>query len=199
MLVNAGGLWAHGIAASFVGELSGDRGVSIETDCQSKTAQSDRLGPLLQVGHPGGVPAVYFAKAHYFSYQGKSPFQHLIYPLPSDGGLGIHATNDLSGATRFGPDVTWVNEVDYDFDVSRKADFVGAIQSYFPGLDADRLVPAYTGIRPKLAGKGGPVADFMIQGEEAHGVPGLVNLFGIESPGLTASLSIGEYVREILL
>ena len=105
----------------------------------------------------------------------------------------------LSGATRFGPDVTCVDEIDYECDVSRKADFVRAIRPCFPGLDEDRLVPAYTGIRPKLAGKGGPVADFIIQGEEAHGVSGLVNLFGIESPGLTASLSIGKYVREILL
>ncbi len=183
LLVNAGGLWAQGIAASFVGELCGNRG----------------HGPLLQGGDPGGVPAVYFAKAHYFSYQGKSPFQHLIYPLPSDGGLGIHATNDLSGATRFGPDVTWVDEVDYDFDESRKADFVGAIRSYFPGLDEERLVPAYTGIRPKLVGAGAPAVDFVIQGEGDHGVSGLVNLFGIESPGLTASLAIGEHVRDILL
>jgi L-2-hydroxyglutarate oxidase LhgO len=232
MLVNAGGLWAQGVAASIGGEVSGDRGhgpllqgrdrghgpllqggdrgVSIETDCQSKTAQFERLGPLLQggdrghgpllqVGNSGGVMGVYFAKAHYFSYQGTSPFQHLIYPLPSDGGLGIHATNDLSGATRFGPDVTWVDEVDYGFDESRKVDFVGAIRSYFPGLDEERLVPAYTGIRPKLVGAGVPAVDFVIQGEADHGVPGLVNLFGIESPGLTASLAIGEHVRGILL
>ena len=126
------------------------------------------------------------------------PFQHLVYPLPNDGGLGIHATNDLSGAARFGPDVSWVDSVDYGFDESRKGKFVAAIRKYFPALDEDKLVPAYTGIRPKLSGPGEVAADFVIQGEADHGVPNLVNLFGIESPGLTASLAIGEYVKELL-
>jgi L-2-hydroxyglutarate oxidase LhgO len=146
-------------------------------------------GPLLQQ---------YFAKGHYFAYQGKSPFRHLVYPVPSAGGLGIHATNDLAGSARFGPDVTWIDEVDYDFDDSRKPDFVAAIQRYYPGLDASKLAPAYTGIRPRLHGAGKPAVDFVIQGEADHGVRGLVNLFGIESPGLTCSLAIGEYVKEIL-
>ena len=148
-------------------------------------------------GH-GPLLHQYFAKGHYFAYQGKSPFRHLIYPVPSGGGLGIHATNDLAGTARFGPDVTWIDEVDYDFDESRKPDFVAAIQRYYPGLDASKLVPAYTGIRPKLRGAGEPAADFVIQGVKDHGVRGLVNLFGIESPGLTSSLAIGEYVRRIL-
>jgi L-2-hydroxyglutarate oxidase LhgO len=121
-----------------------------------------------------------------------------VYPLPSDGGLGIHATNDLSGAARFGPDVTWVDSIDYDFDESRKQDFVAAIKNYFPGLDEEKLTPAYTGIRPNLSGPGGPFADFVIQAQADHSVRGLVNLFGIESPGLTACLAIGEYVKEIL-
>jgi L-2-hydroxyglutarate oxidase LhgO len=195
-LVNAAGLWARGIAVSL---LSGwDRGVSKYSECQSKTAQSDKLGPLLQVGPVDLVPVVCFAKGHYFSYQGKSPFRHLIYPLPFGGGLGIHATNDLSGATRFGPDVTWVDEIDYEFDESRKADFIAAIRPYFPGLDEERLVPAYTGIRPKLDAAGELAADFVIQGEGDHGVPGLVNLYGIESPGLTASMAIGDYVQKLL-
>ena len=146
----------------------------------------------------GRVPQRYLAKGHYFAYQGKSPFRHLIYPLPSDGGLGIHATNDLSGAARFGPDVKWVDAIDYAFDESCKQAFVAAIRSYFKGLDEEKLVPAYTGIRAKLAGPGAGFTDFMIQGEAGHGVPGLVNLFGIESPGLTASLAIGEYVRTML-
>jgi len=145
-----------------------------------------------------GVPTPHFAKGHYFSYQGKSPFRHLVYPLPIDGGLGIHATIDLSGAVRFGPDVTWVDSIDYDFDESRKPDFVAAIKNYFPGLDEDKLTSAYTGIRPKLVGPGGAFADFVIQGEADHGVRGLVNLFGIDSPGLTACLAIGEYVRAML-
>ena len=145
------------------------------------------------------VPERYLAKGHYFAYQGKSPFRHLVYPLPSDGGLGVHATNDLSGAARFGPDVQWVDAIDYDFDESCRQDFVAAIRSYFKGLDEEKLVPAYTGIRAKLAGPGAAFTDFMIQGEAAHGVPGLVNLFGIDSPGLTASLAIGEYVRAMLV
>lgn len=144
------------------------------------------------------VAKVRFAKAHYFAYQGKSPFRHLVYPLPTDGGLGVHATNDVGGSARFGPDVDWVDEIDYSFDESRKQRFVDAIGSYFPGLDEARLVPAYTGIRPKLSGPGKPAADFLIQGEAAHGVMNLVNLFGIESPGLTASLAIGKYVNDLL-
>ena len=182
-LVNSAGLGAQDLVLRMFGEGGGDRAHGA---LQQHSDQAAALPPL------------YFAKGHYFSYQGKSPFQRLIYPLPFNGGLGIHATNDLSGATRFGPDVTWVEDIDYEFDDSRKAVFANAIRSYFPGLDADKLVPAYTGIRPKLTGAGGPVTDFVIQGKAGHGVPGLVNLFGIESPGLTASLAIGEYVRAML-
>ena len=122
-----------------------------------------------------------------------------MYPVAGGGGLGIHATIDLAGQTRFGPDVTWVDDINYDFDASRKADFATAIRRYYPGLDSDRLVPAYTGIRPKLSGPGEAAADFEIQAADTHGVDGLVNLFGIESPGLTASLAIGEYVYKALL
>ena len=147
---------------------------------------------------PASVPKSYFAKAHYFAYQGKSPFNHLVYPLPTDGGLGVHATNDLGGSARFGPDVDWVDKIDYAFDESRKARFVDAIRSYFPDLDESKLAPAYTGVRPKLSGPGAPAADFLIQGEALHGVKNLVNLCGIESPGLTASLAIGDYVNNML-
>jgi L-2-hydroxyglutarate oxidase LhgO len=145
------------------------------------------------------VPELHLAKGHYFAYQGEPPFRHLIYPLPSGGGLGIHATNDLAGSTRFGPDVSWVDSVDYGFDESHKPGFSAAIREYFPGLDDDKLVPAYTGVRPKLSGPGAAAADFVIQGTAVHGVASLVNLFGIDSPGLTASLAIGEYVRKVLL
>ena len=158
------------------------------------TSLLSRLKPLLQTS----LPQLYLAKGCYYAYQGKSPFRHLVYPLPFDGGLGIHATNDLSGAVRFGPDVTWVDEIDYDFDESRKADFVTAIKSYYPGLDEARLMPAYTGIRAKLAGPGAPFTDFEIQFEASHGVPGLVNLFGIDSPGLSACLAIGDYIKHNL-
>jgi len=144
------------------------------------------------------IERVHFAKGHYFAYQGKSPFNHLVYPLPSDGGLGVHATNDMGGSARFGPDVDWVDTIDYAFDESRKARFVESVKKYFPDLDETRLMPAYTGIRPKLSGPGMPVRDFVIQGPSEHGVAGLVNLFGIESPGLTASIAIGNSVRDLL-
>ncbi|NIA27701.1 MAG: FAD-dependent oxidoreductase [Desulfobulbaceae bacterium] len=173
-LINSAGLWAQVLVADL--ELE------------------SRLKSLPQVS----VQPVHFAKGHYFAYQGKSPFRHLVYPLPSGGGLGIHATNDLSGTVRFGPDVMWVDSIDYEFDQSRKPAFVAAIESYFPPLDEDKLTPAYTGIRPKLNGPDGSDADFEIQGEAEHGVPGLINLFGIDSPGLTASLAIGEYVRKMV-
>jgi L-2-hydroxyglutarate oxidase LhgO len=143
-------------------------------------------------------PTRYLAKGQYYSYQGRSPFSHLIYPLPIEGGLGIHATNDLGGAARFGPDVSWVDEVNYDFDESRKEDFVAAIRQYFPSVNEDLLVPAYVGVRAKLSGPGESAADFAIHNEEEHGFPGLVNLFGIDSPGLTSSLAIGEYVKLML-
>ncbi len=151
--------------------------------------------------HTGDFPGLlqhYFAKGHYFAYQGKSPFKHLIYPLPIDGGLGIHATNDLGGAVRFGPDVTWVDDVDYDFDESCKPEFVAAIRRYYPDLDESKLTPAFTGIRSKLHGPGGFAADFVIQNESDHGVRGLINLFGFDSPGLTSCLAIGDYVRKLL-
>ena len=144
------------------------------------------------------IERVRFAKGHYFAYQGKSPFNHLVYPIPADGGLGVHATNDMGGSARFGPDVDWVDSIDYAFDESRKGRFVESIRKYFPDIDESKLVPAYTGIRPKLSGPGMPARDFVIQGPSEHGVAGLVNLFGIESPGLTAALAIGDYVRDLL-
>jgi D-amino-acid oxidase len=143
------------------------------------------------------APHIRYAIGHYYAYPGKSPFNHLIYPLPSNEGLGIHATNDLGGAVRFGPDVRWVESIDYDFDDNCRGEFVHAIQRYYPALEPDKLSPGYTGIRPKLIGPGEPPKDFRIEGEGEHGVPGLVNLFGIESPGLSACLAIGDYVREV--
>ena len=170
-----------------------------EFDCRtlinSAGHEAQAIARLPGVSDP---PTRYLAKGQYYSYQGRSPFSHLIYPLPIEGGLGIHATNDLGGAARFGPDVSWVDEVSYDFDESRKADFIAAIRRYFPSVNADLLVPAYAGVRAKLSGPGEPAADFAIHSEEQHGLPGLVNLFGIDSPGLTSSLAIGEYVQQLL-
>jgi L-2-hydroxyglutarate oxidase LhgO len=142
----------------------------------------------------GTIPARHLAKGHYFTLQGRAPFRHLVYPVAGNGGLGIHVTLDLAGGARFGPDVEWVTTVDYAVDEARSATFVAAIRRYYPDLDAGRLQPGYAGIRPKLAGPGEPAADFCIQGPEQHGIGGLVNLYGIESPGLTAALAIADEV-----
>lgn len=140
------------------------------------------------------IPTAHFAKGHYFTMAGKSPFKHLVYPVPVPGGLGIHVTLDLAGQVRFGPDVSWLDGVDYSFDAGRAGSFYQAIRTYYPDLEDEALVPGYTGIRPKLGPAGSPNADFVIQGPSEHGVPGLVNLYGIESPGLTASLAIAGIV-----
>lgn len=143
---------------------------------------------------PEHVPPLHLAKGNYFSLAGKSPFQHLVYPVPSAGGLGIHATIDLAGKTRFGPDVQWIDDVDYAVEAARDALFYDAIREYWPNLREGQLVPDYAGIRPKVERPGGSATDFIIQGEETHGISGLVSLFGIESPGLTASLAIADHI-----
>lgn len=145
------------------------------------------------------VPVGRYCKGHYFAYHGKRPVSRLVYPLPGEFGLGIHVTLDLDGAARFGPDAMWVDRVDYEFDASRKDSFVSAIREYLPDIDEDRLMPAYTGIRPKIEYRGKPHTDFLVQGPRDHGIDGLVNLFGIESPGITSSLAIGDYVESLLL
>ena len=142
----------------------------------------------------GTIPARHLAKGRYFTLQGRAPFRHLVYPVAGNGGLGIHVTLDLAGGARFGPDVEWVTRVDYAVDETRRAAFAAAIRRYYPDLDTTRLQPGYTGIRPKIAGPGEPAADFCIQGPEQHGIEGLVNLYGIESPGLTAALAIADEV-----
>jgi L-2-hydroxyglutarate oxidase LhgO len=144
------------------------------------------------------IPAQHFAKGHYFVLGGGTGFKRLIYPVPVPGGLGIHLTLDLAHQARFGPDVSWLDGVDYSFDESRAESFYQAIRCYFPGLRADSLVPGYTGIRPKLGPAGSPNQDFVVQGPGVHGVAGLVNLYGIESPGLTASLALADCVLEAL-
>ena len=146
-------------------------------------------------GYPAQlIPEQALAKGSYFTLRGRSPFSHLVYPVPEPGGLGIHLTVDLAGAARFGPDVEWVDELDYQIDPGRAARFYPAIRRYWPGLPDDALEPAYTGIRPKLGKPAAGAPDFRIDSRELHGIPGLVQLFGIESPGLTASLAIAEWV-----
>ena len=144
------------------------------------------------------VPQTRYAKGSYFALAGRAPFTRLIYPAPHTHGLGVHLTLDLAGQARFGPDVEWVDEISYDVDPRRSAGFVDAIRRYWPGLPDDALAPAYSGVRPKLGGPSDPAADFRIDGPERHGIPGLVNLFGVESPGLTASLVIAERVAAAL-
>lgn len=141
------------------------------------------------------IPRMHYAKGNYFMYQGRSPFRHLVYPIPEEGGLGIHATLDLAGRTRFGPDVEWCDAADYTLDPGRGDSFYAAIRRYWPQLEDGALAPAYVGVRPKLSGPGESPADFVVDvvaGERAK----LVNLFGIESPGLTSALAFGEYVLE---
>jgi L-2-hydroxyglutarate oxidase LhgO len=140
------------------------------------------------------IPRLVLAKGNYFGYAGRAVFSRLIYPTPVDGGLGTHVTLDLAGRMRFGPDVEWIAEENYDVDPGRAQSFYARIRTYWPGLPDGSLVPDYAGIRPKLTGPGEAAADFIIEGPAHHGMPGLVQLFGIESPGLTASLAIADDV-----
>lgn len=144
------------------------------------------------------IPRRYLNKGSYFSLTGRSPFRHLVYPVPGSASLGVHATLDLAGRTRFGPDQQWVDEIDYRVDPSRGRVFSESIRRYYPALADGALQPDYAGIRPKVQAPGTPPADFVIDGPGDHGVPGLVNLFGIESPGLTASLAIAGHVADML-
>lgn len=145
------------------------------------------------------VPAEHFAKGSYFTLAGKAPFGRLIYPVPEPGGLGVHLTLDLGGQAKFGPDVEWVESPDdLVVDPARGDAFYAEVRKYWPALADGALIPGYAGIRPKIAGPGESARDFMIQGPQAHGVAGLVNLFGIESPGLTSSLAIGRHVTALL-
>jgi L-2-hydroxyglutarate oxidase LhgO len=145
------------------------------------------------------APRELYAKGNYYSLAGRAPFTRLVYPVPEPGGLGVHVTLDLAGQARFGPDVEWVERIDYTVDPARAERFYAAIRRYWPGLPDGALAPGYAGIRPKTAGPGEPAPDFEIQGPRAHGIPGLAHLFGIESPGLTASLALASLVAQEIL
>jgi L-2-hydroxyglutarate oxidase LhgO len=173
LLVNSGGLWAQEIARSIEG-----------LDAKF-------------------VPPAFFAKGRYAILNARSPFRHLVYPVPEAGGLGVHLTLDMGGAARFGPDVEWLStgdpaEIDYAVPPDLPTRFAPRIASYWPSVTAEMLSPGYSGVRPKIGGRENPNADFRIDGPKTHGLPGLVNLFGIESPGLTASLAIAGIVEEML-
>jgi L-2-hydroxyglutarate oxidase LhgO len=144
------------------------------------------------------IPPTFYAIGHYYTLAGKAPFNRLVYPVARQDWLGVHVTIDLGGQVKFGPDFTWIDRIDYAFDESREQAFYTAIRRYYPGLKDGALQPGYTGIRPKIHGPGTPGPDFMIQGPHDHGIAGLVNLYGIESPGLTSSLAIADYVEGLL-
>jgi len=144
------------------------------------------------------IPQDYYCRGVYFTLAGRAPFRRLVYPVPEHAGLGVHLTIDMGGAARFGPDTEWIDGIDYTVDARRGDKFYAAIRTYWPDLADGALLPGYAGIRPKISGPKEPGADFMIGGPESHGVPGLVNLFGIESPGLTASLAIADHVLGLL-
>jgi L-2-hydroxyglutarate oxidase LhgO len=143
------------------------------------------------------VPTAYYAKGNYFTLSGRSPFSRLIYPVPVPGGLGVHLTIDLGAQARFGPDVEWIDTIDYTVDPRRADGFYAAVRRYWPDLKDGALQPGYAGIRPKIVPKGAPGQDFVVQGPQTHGLSGLINLFGIESPGLTASLALADHVLEV--
>lgn len=148
---------------------------------------------------PAAVPNAYFAKGSYFTLSGRAPFSRLVYPVPEPGGLGVHLTIDLGGQAKFGPDVEWVQSADdLVVDPARGNGFYAEVRKYWPALPDGALIPGYAGMRPKISGLDEPARDFMIDGPESHGVRGLVNLFGIESPGLTSSLAIGRHVERLL-
>jgi L-2-hydroxyglutarate oxidase LhgO len=160
-----------------------------------------RIGGLLTYGDGYRVPRMYPAKGHYFSLAGRAPFSHLIYPVPHGAWLGVHLTLDVAGQARFGPDIEWRDDVTYGFDDAdgaRRARFEREVRRYWPGLPDGALQPGSTGVRPKIYAQGEPAADFAIHGPREHGMEGLVALYGIESPGLTSCLAIGDYVAALV-
>ena len=197
---------AFALLTPFVGARVEDDGFAVETGGVEPTRlkatllinaaglSASRVAAAIDGLNRAHVPQTRYAKGNYFTLVGRAPFTRLIYPAPHTHGLGVHLTLDLAGQARFGPDVEWVDEIGYDVDPRRCEGFADAIRKYWPGLPDDALAPAYSGVRPKLGGPSDPVADFRIDGPERHGIAGLVNLFGVESPGLTASLVIAERV-----
>lgn len=181
-------------------EVGGASPMTIRADvlvnCAGLDAQA--VSAMLSGVPPSSIPRRFLAKGYYFSLTGRSPFRHLVYPVANSAGLGTHLTLDLSGGARFGPDVQWIDEIDYSFDETRRAEFARAIRLYYPKLQDSQLQPAYTGIRPKISNAGEPAADFCFRGPADHGDCPYVALYGIESPGLTSSLAIAEHVESLL-
>ena len=188
------------VQGGFELQVGGSEGTRIKTKILVNSAglRSPSIARLIDGFPPDKIPPEYYAKGNYYSLTGRPPFSRLIYPLPEPGGLGVHVTLDLAGQARFGPDVEWVERIAYEVDPRRAERFYAAIRRYWPALPDGALAPGYAGIRPKISGPQEPAADFVLQGPAEHGIAGLVNLFGIESPGLTASLALADDVAEIL-
>jgi L-2-hydroxyglutarate oxidase LhgO len=186
------------VAEGFVLRVEGAEPIQTRILVNSAGLKAPSVARLIQGYEKKKAPRELYAKGNYYSLNKKSPFSRLVYPVPEPGGLGVHVTLDLAGQARFGPDVEWVERIAYDVDPKRAERFYAAIRRYWPGLPDGALLPGYAGIRPKTAGPGEPAADFMVQGPREHGVAGLVNLFGIESPGLTSSLALAGMVLEEL-
>ncbi len=213
MLALQGDAEASGAALAFRSPLERGRvrddGIALEvggaepmqvlarTVVNSAGLHAPRVAASIHGFPPAHVPPTYYAKGNYYSLVGRSPFARLVYPMPNEAGLGVHITIDLGGQARFGPDVEWIDRIDYDVDPRRADGFYAAIREYWPGLQDGRLAPGYAGIRPKIVGPAAKAADFVVQGPRDHGVSGLVNLFGIESPGLTAALALGDHVGDL--
>jgi L-2-hydroxyglutarate oxidase LhgO len=214
MLALLGDAQAHGTMLAYGSTVTGGRvdenGVIIDVrsdgavttlaprllvNCAGLEAQS--IAASIAGLPPETIPPLRYAKGNYFQLLGRAPFTRLIYPVPEPGGLGVHITIDLGGQAKFGPDVEWVERLDYTVDAARGARFYAAIRQYWPGLPDEALVPGYAGIRPKIPANGDGAPDFVIQGKDGHGVEGLINLYGIESPGLTSSLAIADLVTRL--
>ena len=192
-------LHARAVAGKIELDAGGDAPMTLE--CRLLVNSAGLNAPAVARGIDGmplaSIPRAYLAKGNYFSCSRKAPFSHLIYPVPEPGGLGVHLTLDMAGQARFGPDVEWVDTIDYAVDPARAARFYPAIRKYWPALPDGALMPSYSGMRPKIVPPAVASQDFVIQGPKDHGVAGLINLFGIESPGLTSSLAIADYVGEL--
>lgn len=175
-------------------QFGGDDAMSLSCNVLINSAglQAPALARRIDGVPAASIPTDYLCKGSYFTLSGRAPFSRLIYPVPQHAGLGVHLTLDMGGQAKFGPDTEWVGTEDYTLDPARAEVFYAAVRSYWPALPDDALAPGYTGIRPKISGPHEPAADFVIAGPAAHGVRGLVNLFGIESPGLTSSLALAE-------
>jgi L-2-hydroxyglutarate oxidase LhgO len=191
---------ATAVEGGFLLEVGGKEPMQLFTRLLVNSAGlgAQRIAARIAGLKPEHVPPLHYAKGNYFSLAGRAPFTRLIYPVPEHSGLGVHLTLDLAGQARFGPDVQWIDQIDYDVDPRRADVFYAAIRTYWPALPDNALQPAYSGIRPKLGANSSVANDYVIQGPRTHGIPGLVNLFGIESPGLTSSPAIAELVREML-